>query len=343
MGANYPMNTLRPLLGCAALAFLVLPPPVIAQPITLKLAFHTSDSSYIYQAAIKPFVEAVNADGNGIIKIDVHFSGALGKTPALQWQAVRDGKADIAFVIPGQLPGQFRDSAIIEFPGLFQNIREATLVFTRLVASGAIADYRDYYVIGAIATEPETIHTRPPVKNLDDLRGKRLRVNNPILAATLGKLGMTGVVMPIYRVAEEISAGKIDGAAVPPSPLFEYGIGRVAIYHFLLPISSAPFALLMSRQKFDSLPKQAQDIIRKFSGEWTAERFIERFEAVDASLMERLKSDSRRKVIVPAQSEMNKAALAFNAVTDDAISGNSRLRELLALAQSELARLRSSK
>jgi TRAP-type C4-dicarboxylate transport system substrate-binding protein len=325
------------------LALLMSPAAVVAEPIKLKLAFHTSDTSNIYQAAIKPFVDAVNADGNGVVEIDVYFSGALNKDLPKQWQLVRDGTADIAFVIPGQTPARFPDTAVIELPGLYRSMREATLVFTHMVATGAITDYQDFFVIGAFATEPESIHTRPPIASLADLKGKRIRANNPTLATTLAKLGMTAVVMPVNLAAEAISSGKIDGASVPVSPLFEYGIGRVTTFHYFLPVSSAPFVLLMNRKTFDGLPKQARDIIRKYSGEWAAERFIETFEAIDARLIEQLKSDSRRKLIVPSPSDADKAAASFNAAREEIVAENPHLRELLRLAQSEIARLRSSK
>jgi TRAP-type C4-dicarboxylate transport system substrate-binding protein len=333
----------RLLVRWAAFAFLILPVSVAAEPVKLKLAFHTSDRSNIYQAAVKPFVDAVNAAGQGLVEIDVHFSGALGATPVLQWEALRDGTADIAFVIPGQISGQFPDTAMIELPGLYRNMREATLVFTRLVASGVLKDYRDYFVIGAFAVEPENIHTRPPVASLDDLRGKKIRVNNPTLSVALAKLGMAGVVMPVNLAAEAISSGKIDGAAVPVSPLFEFGIGRVATYHYLLPLDSAPLVLLMKRKTFDRLPKQAQDIVRRYSGEWAAERFIETFEAINTRLIAQLESDPRQKVISPSQPDMDKASAAFAATAADIVGGNPHRQEILILARSELAKLRSEK
>ena len=336
------MNVIRRFLTYVALALLLSPSAPAAEPIKLKLAFQTSDSSNIYKAAIKPFVDAVNAEGKGVVEIEVYFSGALGKTPLLQWEALGNGTADIAFVIPGQIPGRFPDSALIELPGLFRNMREASLVFTRLVAAGAIKDFHDYYVIGAFATEPEYIHTRAAIASLDDLRGKRIRANNPTIAATLDKLGMTGVIMPVNQAAEAISAGKIDGASVPLSPLVEYGIGRVTTYHYLLPISSAPFALVMSRGKFDSLPQQAQDIIRKYSGEWAAERFIAIFDAIDVPLLAQLQADARRKVIVPSQTDSIKADAAFSIITQEIIAKNPRLRDLLPRAQNEIAQLRLS-
>ena len=110
-----------------------------------------------------------------------------------------------------------------------------------------------------------------------------------------------------------------------------------------MPISSAPLVVLMNRSKFDNLPKQAQDIIRKYSGEWTAERFIATYNAINGPLMEQLRSDPRRKVIFPSQSEMDRAEAAFKAVTEEAMAENPYLRKLLSVAKAEIAKLRSSK
>ena len=64
---------------------LLLPATAVAAPVTLKLSFITSDRSNIYQCYVKPFVDAVNADGAGIVQIKVYFSGAI--SPAMTEQA----------------------------------------------------------------------------------------------------------------------------------------------------------------------------------------------------------------------------------------------------------------
>ena len=141
----------------------------------LKMAYFSSDRSTTYLAAIKPFVDAVNAEAAGLVQIDVGFSGTLGRDPAQQLQLVLEGTADLAFVVPGYTPARFPDNTIIELPGLFGGIREATLVYTGLIAAGELRGYDDLFVIGAFATEPETIYTRPPASSLAALEGMRIR------------------------------------------------------------------------------------------------------------------------------------------------------------------------
>ena len=128
-----------------------------------------------YHSAVKPFVDAVNAEAKGLIEIEVHFSGALGKSQAQQPQLVLDGVADIAFVIPGMVPGRFSDNAVIELPGLYRSMREATLTYTRLIAANALRGYDEFFVIGAYGSELESIHARPPVTSLASLKGKKIR------------------------------------------------------------------------------------------------------------------------------------------------------------------------
>jgi len=93
---------------------------------------------------------------------------------------VLDGVADMAWVNPGLTPDRFPDNDVLEFPGLFRDLKEATLVSTRVVASGALRGYDDFFVIAATANFPLMVHTRPPIGSPADFRGKILRVNNLI-------------------------------------------------------------------------------------------------------------------------------------------------------------------
>jgi hypothetical protein len=51
-----------------------LPATANADPAVLKLAFFGSDRSTTY----KPFLDAVNAEGKGLVEIVLHSGGVLG-------------------------------------------------------------------------------------------------------------------------------------------------------------------------------------------------------------------------------------------------------------------------
>jgi len=333
----------KALARCALLAFALLPRAAAAEPIKLKLSYFTSDREVVYRTAVKPFVDSVNVAANGLIEIEVFTSGSLGKSYPAQAQLVLDGVADLAFVNPGLTLERFPDDAVIELPGLFHDVREASLVYTRLMASGALRGYADFFVVGALGGGPQSIHVRPPIASLKDLQGKKVRASNRTEGAVLGALGMSAAVLPINETAEAISRGTVDGATAPAVILVEFGIARVASYHYFVRLGFAPLMLLMNKKKFDSLPKAGQDIIRKFSGEWLAARFAETFEANNDLVMEQLKSDPRRTVIFPSQPDIDTTRATFRTVIKEWQAKDPHNRELLTVVETEITKLRSTR
>jgi TRAP-type C4-dicarboxylate transport system substrate-binding protein len=323
---------------CALVSFALLPCLALADPTILKLAFFTSDQSKIFNIAVKPFVDAVNARGD--VKIETYASGILGKEQAQQPQMVRDGIADIAFVVLGPTGNQFPDRAVMELPGLFVDMGEATMVFTRIIASGIMEGYSDFFVIGAFATEPESIHTRPAVATLGDLKGKRIRANNLLEAGVLAKLDMYPVLLPIGKAAEAISRGTIDGAATAPFALIDFGVSRVATHHYMLSLGPTVITILMNRRKFEALSEAHQEVILKYSGEWLAARIIEGYAPYNKEIVEQLKSDPARVVIFPSQADNDLAAQAFKATRAEWADASPHNRRLLNAVEAELRRLR---
>jgi TRAP-type C4-dicarboxylate transport system substrate-binding protein len=332
---------IKTLVRCV-LFFALLPATSAAEPIKLKLAFFSSDNALLYQGGVKPFVDAVNAAGAGVVEIEVFFGGALGKAPAQQPRLVREGLADLAYIIPGYTAEQFPDNAVIELPGLFRNQQEASLAFTAMIKASALRGYDDFIVITAFTAEPHSIHTRRPVASLDDLKGLKIRANNPTEAATFDKLGMQAIVMPVNQIADALGSGAIDGAAIPPAMLAEFGVGRLATYHYMIHADAPSLALVMSRAKFEALPKPAQDIIRRYSGAWSVEQSNQFFEGVNAKAIQQLEADPRRHVIVPSAADRVRIDAAFKSVIDGWLARDARNGELLATVRVEIGRLRAS-
>lgn len=326
-----------------AVAFIVVPAVVAAQPVVLKLSFFTSDRTVAYAAAIKPFVDAVNRDGAGLVNIEVYPSGTLGKVQRELPELVMSGAADIAFIVPGQNPERFGDTDVIELPGLFKNMREATLTFTELAGANALAGYGDFFVIGAFATAPDAIHSRKPIRTIADLRGQRIRVNNAIQAEALVKLGAQPSIIAFNETAPAIMSGDLDGALAAVPQLFDVGIGRLTSYHYLLNMSVAPLTLLMNRKAFDALPPPAQAIIRKYSGDWAAARFVEVYEKVEKKALDELQQDRRRMVVVPSQADVDTAGAVYATIVDEFAAKSAHNAALVRAEHDFVAKLRMAK
>lgn len=329
----------------AVIASMLLPWSLAAtaEPITLKLAFMTSDRSQLYLGLVKPFLDEIRYRGAGILSFDVHLGGVIERAPDQQAQILLDGKADISAVAPSLRRDLFPDEGVMELPGLFRDVREASLVHTRLAAANVLRGYDKFVVIGAVATQPETIHSRKPIASLADIRGQKLRVNNDTAAAFVAKLGATGDVMSANFAAEAISAGRVDGALLQVAQLSDFGVGRLVTNHYLLGTGSAPLLLLISRSAFDKLSEPAQKLIRDFSGEWTANRYAEIAEAANVAVVEEYKTEPRRKVVFPSPADLAASARIADTIAEEWAAQNPRNRELLARVRAEIAKIRGTK
>jgi TRAP-type transport system periplasmic protein len=312
-----------------------------ADPVKLKLAYFSSDLEPPYTSVLKPFAEAVNKDAKGILEIELFPGGVLGRGYGQQAQMLLDGTADMAWVNPSLTPKLFTDGGVMQLPGLFRDLREATMVHTGMAGGGALQGYEKFFVIGSFVNFPLMIHARSPVSSLADLRGKKIRASNLTEVMILEALGIDSVVLPVNEIALAIGRGTIEGTTMPPGSLFAYGISRMTKYHYVGAFGGAPLNFLMNREKFESLPIAGQDAIRRHSGDWTAARFVAAYDANNGSAMARLESDPKRKVIFPSQAELELATDAFRPVIETWAAKSPRNFELLELAKAEIAKLRA--
>jgi TRAP-type C4-dicarboxylate transport system substrate-binding protein len=333
---------LRHFLRIAATVLILLPAMAAAEPIKLKLSFFTSDRSNIYQNSVKPFVDAVNNEGRGLIEIETDFSSAIAKVHAQMPQLVADGTADMAIIVPGLTPDRFDDTAVMELPRIYRDSHEASLVFTRLIQAGALKGYKDFFVVGAFVTGAETIHSRKPIAANKDLKGLTIRTNNQTEADVLERLGAMPLLLAINQTTDAISRDKIDGATFPPGMVFEFGVGRVTKYHYMIQLGGATTALVMNRKKFESLPPEARAIVRKYGGPWLGDRFATGNQALDKLILEQLKSDPRRTVVFPSPSDLESTQRIYASVVEDWAGRSAHNRELLGMVEAELAKIRST-
>jgi TRAP-type C4-dicarboxylate transport system substrate-binding protein len=327
---------------CACIGTLVIASiPANAAPIELQLAYFGADRAPSYVNGIKPFVDAVNSEGKGLVGIQVHFGDTLGRPQAQLPQLVLDGGTDMALLVPGITPYRFLDNGLLELPGLFQSSREGTLVYSRLIADKVLRGYDDYVVIGAYTPEPNVIHSRKPIDSLTALKGQRIRVNNPMEADALAEFGATPTVLEMPKISQAIRAGAVDGTTLSPTGAIEFGISRVAPNHFLLRVGTAPLVLVMSRKRFDSLPKQVQTLIDKYRGNWTAIRWATAYDVAEKQALAQLNADPKQHVVTPSPADVASAQRVYQALTEAWAAKSPRNRELLQVLRRELAAVRS--
>ena len=110
--------------------------------------------------------------------------------------------------------------------------------------------------------------TKKPIRNLADLKGQKIRVmGNPMFVEMANSMGANGVPLGYDQVFSSLQTGVIDGAENnPPSFVFDNHY-QVATYYTIDEHLIVPEMLVMSKKIFDSLSKDEQADVKKFSRE----------------------------------------------------------------------------
>lgn len=321
----------------------LLPATAGAQPVTLKLAFFTNDTEVNYAKAIKFWVDAVNADPSGAVKIEAYPNGALGKALPAQPQMILDGVADIAFVNPALVPGRFPDDQVFELPGLVTNMKEGVALYDALLKANLLRGYSDYFVVGEFMNANAHVFSRKPIKSVADLKGLKVRISGAVIGQTVKELGVVPVLMPPNEVVEAMGRGTIDATTTVPAAVVDFGIDRVTSHDYLIQLGTNPFAVLMNKQKYDSLPKAAKDVINKYSPAWLSDLYVKNLSAYNGEVIEQFRADKKRTVIVPSDADLPAIKAASEKVTAEWAAKSPENAKLLAKARELLAEIRAKK
>lgn len=311
------------------------------QPVKLRFGSFVPLDATGSTGTIKPFVDAVNKDGQGSVEIELFGNGALGRNPAAQAQMVVDGVADFAWVLLPQQRGRFRDTEVLELPALFDTVTEATTVSTRLLAKNVFQGFDEFYVVGIVGTGPTSIHSRGTITKLEDIKGKKIRAGGALESDSITALGGVPVALTVTEIIEAMSRGSIDAVTSLPSVVFDFGFASVTNTHYFTRLGNLPMAMLMNKKKFDGLPKAAQDAIRKNSVEAVEKNFNSTNGVYDETLIQKLKDDPKRKVTFPSEAEMIRTRQMVQPVVDAWRKQSPRNEELFMAVQQELVQLRS--
>jgi TRAP-type C4-dicarboxylate transport system substrate-binding protein len=306
----------------------------------LKWAVFTPDSEVTFRTVMKPFAETVARETDNAVVFDLFPNGALGRNPGQQPQMIIDGVADVAWVVPSYSPGRFPDTEVLELPGIFRDLRESSLVATRLNQHKALHDYGDFYVIGMWGTAPYSIHTNFPVNSIADLKGKTIRASSKNESAALRAFGAVPIGMPVTEIPEAISRGTISGTTSHLAPFFDFGLDRVTNNHFFIGLGVVPLAILLNRKKFEALPDAARTVIERNAGDALTKTWIESITSYNAANLKKLESNPKNKVVFPSQAELDTAQKLLAPVRDEWVAASERHKELKAALDTELAAVR---
>lgn len=257
-----------------------------AQEVTLRLHQFLPPQATIPSKVITPWIQRIESESKGRIKIQMFSSMQLGGTPPQLYDQARDGVADITWTVLGYTPGRFAKSEVIELPFMTGTSSEASSqAFWEYVQKHAADEFRDVKLLAVHTHGPGMFHTKAPITGLDSLKGMKVRGGTRIVNNMLTKLGATPVGMPVPGVSEALSKGVIDGTTLPWEVTPAVKVTELVRNHTGFSGNNGlyvtGFAFQMNRRAYDRLPDDLKKVIDNNSGLSLAAEFGRGMDAGD--------------------------------------------------------------
>lgn len=170
------------------------------------------------------------------------------------------GQADIGCLCMAYQPGRFIVTNATALPLGFPNATVASLSLWDIYRKHNPEAFAKVKVLTMFTCAPANIYAKKPVKNLEDLKGLELRASGGV-AQVLKALGAAPVGMPQSECPEALQKGVVKGAASSLETLMDFKYAEMCKYVTIMNGPVYPFAVVMNMDKWNSLPKDVQDVM----------------------------------------------------------------------------------
>lgn len=232
----------------------------------LRLAENQPETNPV-TVAMHRFADLVKEYTDGAVVVEV-FSGAqLGQEPETIEQA-QAGVVDLARVNSVVMANVSPSMGVFTLPYIFRGWDQKYAVLDGEVGKSVLEDLGDVGLVGFDYMDAGTrsFYTvkGKPVTKLEDLKGLKIRVQPaPISIRMVELLGAVPTPMNYGEVYSSLQTGVIDGAendyvSYQTSAHYEVAPNYVEDGHL-----SPPALLVMNKARFDALPEDQQEAIRK--------------------------------------------------------------------------------
>jgi len=248
-----------------------------APEVTLKLHHFLGPKAPAHAKMLAPWAERIEKASNGRLKIEIYPSMSLGGKPPQLIRQVRDGVVDIVWTVNGYSAGLFPRSEVFELPFVHTNNAVATnLAMADMFDQYLAPEYEGLKVLALHVHAGQAIHmVDTPVRTVDDLKGKKMRIPTRTGAWILEALGASPVGMPVPDLPQALSKKVVDGALIPWEIIRPLKIQELTKYQIEgednVRFGTTVFQISMNLDSWNRLPDDLKAVVEAESGRKWAE------------------------------------------------------------------------
>jgi TRAP-type C4-dicarboxylate transport system substrate-binding protein len=241
----------------------------VAQPKSFKLTYsHFWPVGHPVTVLIGDWAKEVEKRTNGRVTVTIFPGGTL--TPADKcYDGVVKGISNLGSSALSYTRGRFPLMEVIDLPLGYKNATIATNLTNATYKKYQPKELADTKVMYFQAHGPGILHTKKPVRTLEELKGLKIR-STGLSAKIVAALGGIPVAMPMGETYDALAKGVADGSLAPIAALEGFKWGEVVKYtteNFGSSYTTA-FFVVMNKNTWSSLPPDIQKIIDGINQEW---------------------------------------------------------------------------
>jgi len=220
--------------------------------------------------AAEDWAREIAERSNGRVNIAIYPGGTL--TPADQcYDGVVTAISDIGMTALAYTRGRFPLMEGVDLPLGYASGTMATNIANAVFKEFMPAELADTHTLYLHAHGPGLLHTKTMVKSLEDVKGMKIRCTG-LAAKIVEALGGTPVAMSQGETYEALQKGTVEGTFGPIETL--KGWKHAEVIDYTTDTSMIGYTTVMwvgmNKDKWDSLPKDIQDIFTEVSEKYIA-------------------------------------------------------------------------
>ncbi|ESU71759.1 MULTISPECIES: TRAP transporter substrate-binding protein [Geobacillus] len=230
-----------------------------------KLGHVTQESHVWHQTALK-FGEELEKLSNGRMKLQIYPASQLGQEKDMV-QQLETGSLDFGFLTNAYMSTREQSLNAWFMPFVFSNLEEAAKMRGSAVANEMLKELESQGLIGfdfIFAGNRHVLMKDGFVNSPNDVKGKKIRIiGSPVMQDFWKEIGAGPTAMPLSEVYTSLQTGVIDGVDIDLDALVTEKYYENAKYLTITNQMTFPAVVVMSKQKFDSLSLEDQEIVKK--------------------------------------------------------------------------------
>ena len=266
---NRVRRLLLSVLSVAALGAMALPQPALAQ---LKAKFSSSSSvgQPVFSGTDK-MLETVRTKTAGRVDFTLFPSLQLGGELEVA-EKVKLGAIEAASVTSSVFATWIPDIEVIDLPFIFRDEDHLLATYPLLLGKFAAKfDAQGFHLIGFTLSGSRNLVSSFPIRTIDDVKGKKMRVlQNPIHVAAWKLLGANPTPLPAPEIYNAMQTGVIDYFDFSKSSYYSLKFYEVGKFFTTLAHISAVNAFVVSNVYWRRLSPADRTVIEQAAAEMMA-------------------------------------------------------------------------